>query len=283
MKHMKTKSKRILAAVLAVALMLGTFAGLFSMKAGALDLSKSYEVSWDHILTDENGNAFRWYTGLTAANNPYGYALPAQERSMHDYTVKRLGLTGSNSNWAYDQDYVYAFCIEHGVPIDDKTSYKGSSSPTHGNKWEVMSDNQKKLIQLALTYGYPNGGDVQTSKDANACYAATQLVVWQISFGFRTSATALNDKTYPMSGHSGTMTQQLTANAHLKRYYDAILAGMASHYTIPSFAGINASSAPTHAMTYSGGQYSITLTDTNGVLPQFYGIDAGGVGVPRTW
>jgi hypothetical protein len=276
---MKLKIKRALSMALTLAILVGTFASLFSVQSAAMNLGQSHEVSWDHILTDENNNPFRWYTGLTAANNPYGYALDAHERSMHDYTVKRLGLSGNNDNWTYDSDFLYAFCIEHGVSIPDKTSYKGSASESHGNKWEAMSGDQRKLIQLALTYGYPNAGDMQTTKDANACYAATQLIVWQISLGFRTSATALNDKTYPMSGHSGTMTQQLTANAHLKRYYDAILAKMAKHYTIPSFAGFSTADAPTYAMNYVNGQYTLTLTDTNGVLSEFMGTDAGGLGV----
>jgi hypothetical protein len=55
---MKRNFKRILAAVLAVALLTGTFAFLFSTGAGALDLSKTYEVSSDHTLTDQNGNKF---------------------------------------------------------------------------------------------------------------------------------------------------------------------------------------------------------------------------------
>jgi uncharacterized surface anchored protein len=270
---MKTKLTRSITILLAFLVLMGSL----SVGVSALDLSKKYEVSWDHILKDENGNAFTWYTGLTAANNPYGYAIDAHERSMHDYTVKRIGLTGTNNDWTYDQDFVYAFCIEHGASIPDATSYQGSSDTSHGDKWAKMSDNQHKLIQLALLYGYPNAGDLQTTSDANACYAATQLIVWQISLGFRTSATALNDKTTPMAGHSGTMTQQLIANAHLKRYYDAILTNMASHNIIPSFMGGAASSAPTYAMTYSGGQYSITLTDTNGVLGNFTGVSDGGL------
>jgi len=276
---MKKTTKRTLSLTLVLALLVGVFAGLFSVQSAALNLNQNYEVSWDHILKDENGNSFTWYTSLSAANNPYGYALPAQERMMRDYTVKRPGLTGDNDDWIYNQDYVYAFCIEHGVSIPDKTSYRGSSSATHGNKWEAMSENQRKLIQLALTYGYPNGGNVVTSRDANACYAATQLIVWQISFNFRTSATALNDRTVPMANHTGTMTEQLLRNAHLKRFYDAILSSMAKHYTIPSFAGTSIASAPTHALNYVNGQYTLTLTDTNGALSEFYGIDAGGVGV----
>ena len=38
---MKTKSKRILSLTLALTLLVGTFAGLFSMRSAALDLSKS--------------------------------------------------------------------------------------------------------------------------------------------------------------------------------------------------------------------------------------------------
>ena len=270
---MKQTLKKSVSLLLAVILMLS--AG--SVLSGALDLAQTYEVSWDHILTDENGNEFNWFTSLSAANNPYGYALPAQERRMHDYTVKRLGLTGNNNDWTYNQDFLYAFCIEHGVPVNDKTSYKGSSNPNHGDKWAAMSANQQKLIQLALAHGYPNEGNIVTTKDANACYAATQLIVWQISFGFRTSPTALNDRTVPMTGHTGTMTQQLTANAHLKRYYDAILTAMANHYLIPSFTGATAATAPTYTMTYSGGQYHLTLTDTTGVLPGFTGVSDGGL------
>ena len=49
----------------------------------------------------------------------------------------------------------------------------------------MLSDEQKDLLALALAYGYPNRTDVLTSKDANACYSASQLIVWQITLGFR--------------------------------------------------------------------------------------------------
>ena len=106
------------------------------------------------------------------------------------------------------------------------------------------------MLKLALTYGYPNRVGLQTSKDANACYAATQLIVWQITMGFRSSATELNEKTYPMSGYSGTMTEQYTRNKYLKAYYDAILSDMAKHYTRPSFTAYTPGAAQTYEMEY---------------------------------
>lgn len=209
------------------------------------------------------------------SDNPYGYENKPMKRSMHDYTVKRNGLTGDRSDWVYDQDYVYAFCIEWGIAIKDKTQYRGSSDPNHGNKWAQMSENQKDLIMLALSYGYPNRQGLQTSKDANACYSATQLLVWQIAMGFRTSPTELHDKTYPMAGHSGTMTEQLTSNKYLKYYYDAILEDMRKHDIAPDFTG-SALNPPVYELTPSGGQYKATFTDKNGVLEDYYVSDSGG-------
>lgn len=275
---MKKSFIKAMSLMLTMALLLSTFSGLFSMTASAMDLSNKYEVSWDHTLTDEDGNTFTWYGGINASSNIYGHTYANTTHTIHDYTVKRLGLTGSSSNWTYDTDYVYAFCIEPGVPIPNKTEYTGSNSQNHGDKWERMSENQQKLIQLALAYGYPNR-HVTTSKEANACYASTQLLVWQIALNWRTSPTDLNDQSYPMSGHSGTMTQQLTSNPYFKTFYDAILSDMAKHYTIPSFARSIASMAQTYELTPSGGQYTVTLNDANNVLSDFYVSNNGGLSV----
>lgn len=203
------------------------FTGAISVNA--MDLSKAYEVSWDYVLTDEEGSSFTWYGGISASSNEFGHSYGNTSHTMHDYTVKRNGLSGDKSDWTYDTDYVYAFCIEPDVPLPNRTEYTGSDSVTHGDKWERLSPSQKDLIMLALSYGYPNRRDLQTSKDANACYSATQLIVWQIALGWRTSPTSVNDKSYPMDGHSGTMTDQLTRNKYLKNFYDKILSDMAKH------------------------------------------------------
>lgn len=276
---MRSKSKRLMTALMAVVMLLSVMTPISAFAADVtMDLSKA-EVSWDYTLTDADGNAFTAAYGLTAANNPFGYAMGASARKMHDYTAKAPGLTGNKSDWEYGKDYVYCFCIEHGIPLPNSNDYSASSDTTHGNKYEMLSTEQKNLLSLALAYGYPNRTDLETSKDANACYSATQLIVWQITMGFRSSPTELNDKTYPMDGYSGTMTEQYTSNKYLKEYYDLILSDMATHYTRPSFTSNVPASAKTYEMDYVNGKYTVTLTDTNNVLSKYRVSSNGGASV----
>lgn len=275
---MKAKTKRVVTAMLAVVMLLTTLLPLTASAADVtMDLNNCH-VSWDYTLTDEDGNTFSAAYGLRAADDIYfnkGFS-PYLSR-MHDYTAKRSGLIGNKSDWVYGKDYVYCFCIERGIPLPDNTEYAGSADAGHGDKYKRLSENQKDLLKLALTYGYPNRVGLQTSKDANACYAATQLIVWQITMGFRSSATELNDKTYPMSGYSGTMTEQYTRNKYLKAYYDAILSDMARHYTRPSFTAYTPGAAQTYEIEYKNGKYTVTLTDSNNMLGDYYVSVSGGV------
>lgn len=275
---MKAKTKRVVTAMLAVVMLLTTLLPLTASAADVtMDLNNCH-VSWDYTLTDEDGNTFSAAYGLRAADDIYfnkGFS-PYLSR-MHDYTAKRSGLTGNKSDWVYGKDYVYCFCIERGIPLPDNTEYAGSADANHGDKYKRLTENQKDLLKLALTYGYPNRVGLQTSKDANACYAATQLIVWQITMGFRSSATELNDKTYPMSGYSGTMTEQYTRNKYLKAYYDAILSDMARHYTRPSFTAYTPGAAKTFELEYKNGKYTVALTDSNNMLGDYYVSVSGGV------
>ena len=275
---MKAKTKRVVTALLAAVMLITTLLPLTASAADVtMDLNNCH-VSWDYTLTDDEGNTFSAAYGLRAADDIYfnkGFS-PYLSR-MHDYTAKRSGLTGNKSDWVYGKDYVYCFCIERGIPLPDNTEYAGSADANHGDKYKRLTENQKDLLKLALTYGYPNRVGLQTSKDANACYAATQLIVWQITMGFRSSATELNDKTYPMSGYSGTMTEQYTRNKYLKAYYDAILSDMARHYTRPSFTAYTPGAAKTFELEYKNGKYTVTLTDSNNMLGDYYVSVSGGV------
>ena len=275
---MKAKTKRVVTALLAVVMLLTTLLPLTASAADVtMDLNNCH-VSWDYTLTDEEGNAFSAAYGLRAADDIYfNKGFSPYLSKMHDYTAKRKGLTGSKADWVYGKDYVYCFCIERGIPLPDNTEYAGSADASHGDKYKRLTENQKDLLKLALTYGYPNRVGLQTSKDANACYAATQLIVWQITMGFRSSATELNDKTYPMSGYSGTMTEQYTRNKYLKAYYDAILSDMARHYTRPSFTAYTPGASKTFELEYKNGKYTVALTDSNNMLSDYYVSVSGGV------
>lgn len=123
---MRSKSKRLMTALMAVVMLLSVMTPISAFAADVtMDLSKA-EVSWDYTLTDADGNAFTAAYGLTAANNPFGYAMGASARKMHDYTAKAPGLTGNKSDWEYGKDYVYCFCIEHGIPLPNSNDYSAS-------------------------------------------------------------------------------------------------------------------------------------------------------------
>lgn len=269
--------KRGSALILVLSLFMSLFTGLFS--ASAMDLSQRYNVSWDYVLTDAENHSFTWYGGISPSSNAFGHSYSNSTHTIHDFTVKRNGLTTNKADWVYDQDYVYCFCIEPGVPLSNNTEYMGSDNSAHGDKWEKLSAAQHDLIKLALAYGYPNRQDIFTTADANACYAATQLIIWQISLGWRTSPASVNDQSYPMSGHTGTMTEQLTRNQYFKAYYDKILNDMANHKVVPSFMQNSPGNAPIYELTQDGNQYKIQLTDTNNVLSDYYVTDSAGLNI----
>ena len=276
---MKSYSKRVMTAILAVVMLLSVIAPIYASAAQVtMDLSK-VEISREHDLVDGDGNLIRAAYGLKEEDNPFGYEMKPMTRRMRRFTAISPTAPADESDWVYGKDCLYCFCIEHGVPLPDSTIYSGSTSENHGNKYAKLSAAQKTLLSLVLSYGYPNRSDVSTEADKDACYGATQLIVWQITLGFRTSATELNDKTIPLEGYSGTMTEQYTRNKYIKKYYDRILADMASHYTRPSFTSNVPASAKTYELTKANGKYTLTLTDTNNVLSKYKVTADGGTTV----
>ena len=73
------------------------------------------------------------------------------------------------------------------------------------------------------------------------------------------------------------MTEQYTRNKYLKVYYDAILSDMARHYTRPSFTAYTPGAAKTFELEYRNGKYTVTLTDSNNMLGDYYVSFSGGV------
>ena len=73
------------------------------------------------------------------------------------------------------------------------------------------------------------------------------------------------------------MTEQYTRNKYLKAYYDAILSDMARHYTRPSFTAYTPGAAKTFELEYKNGKYTVTLTDSNNMLGDYYVSVSGGV------
>ena len=106
---------------------------------------------------------------------------------------------------------------------------------------------------------------------------ATQIIIWEIVMGMRNS-------TQPYACTDSGLINQFDnaskgvryndgSNYYLKGIrakYNTLSSEMALHGVIPSFTGATRSIAPTHAMQrQANGSYTLTLTDTNGVLGSY--------------
>lgn len=185
---------------------------------------------------DSDGNLIRYNSG--AVINGYNAGGTG--------TVKyRMYVNGST-----------AFCIQPGAPLRTGSILKESSSEV----WNALSAGQKKAVGLALLYGYQGNRESLSGTDDEK-WVATQALVWEFVTGCRqtTGSFAQTDSTvydlhfgsnYPNSGAAAAYVQ--------------ILALLEQHNTVPSFM-----TGSTKELEYRDGVYTLTLTDTNGVLADF--------------
>ena len=196
-------------------------------------------ISFSHTY-DSNGNAMRY----NSSANIGGYT--AGGTGNYKY---RMFVEGEN-----------AFCIQPGVPLKTGNTLKKASSDT----WNALSANQKKAVGLALLYGYQgNRNNLSGSDDEK--WLATQTLVWEFVTGCREATGSYNQtSTTVYSLHFGSNY----ANSGARAVYDQIVAMLREHNTIPSFMS-GGKNDITKELAYKDGKYSITLTDSNGVLSDY--------------
>lgn len=196
-------------------------------------------ISFSHTY-DSNGNAMRY----NSSANIGGYTA------------------GGTGNYKYRMfvDGENAFCIQPGVPLKTGNTLKKASSDT----WNALSANQKKAVGLALLYGYQgNRNNLSGSDDEK--WLATQTLVWEFVTGCREATGSYNQtSTTVYSLHFGSNY----ANSGARAVYDQIVAMLREHNTIPSFMS-GGKNDITKELAYKDGKYSITLTDSNGVLSDY--------------
>lgn len=153
-----------------------------------------------------------------------------------------------------------AFCIQPGAPLHNGDSLKEASS----NAWNALSSAQKRAVGLALLYGYQgNRGNLSGSDDEK--WLATQTLVWEFVAGCReTSGSYAQVSRTVYDLHFGSSYPNSGAQAA----YDQIVSLMARHNTIPSFMS-GSTGGVTRELKYSDGKYTLTLTDSNGVLGDY--------------
>ena len=229
-KLFKKAAALVMAAVTALAVMPATTA----FAAGDIGT-----ISFTHTY-DSSGNAMRYNSSAT----------------INGYTA------GGTGNYKYRMfvDGETAFCIQPGVPLKTGNTLKKASSDT----WNVLTDNQKKAVGLALLYGYQGNKNSLSGSDDEK-WLATQTLVWEFVTGCREATGSYNQtSTTVYSLHFGSNY----ANSGARAVYDQIVSMLCEHNTIPSFMS-GGKNDITKELSYKDGKYGITLTDKNGVLSDY--------------
>ena len=174
-----------------------------------------------------------------------------------------------------------AYCIQPGVHSDDSGSYVQGSSGC----WYNLPASVQSAIALALACGYPSAdygtasGDRNSSAIVNAeKWAATQAIIWELICEYRSAYT------YDDWGYSPFYDCVDTSRyPTFELWYDEIAAAMQSANEIPSFAAYAELWADVIELKRSAaGNYTASVTDTNGVLSAYNFTANSGNGVTFT-
>ena len=237
--------RRVSALILAAVTILSVF---FALPVGAQTGDKT-TITFDYCY-DTGGNIITF--AKTVTNGSVTVGTPGEE-------LCRIYADGKD-----------AYCIEPGYSL-----YSGNQL-TEGKSsvWDGIPAATRKAVNIALLYGKPGNSKNLGYTDGQQ-WIATQLIVWELISGCRNTN----------EGFKCTNTKYIDGmcagdkNPGVKAVYNAISKAMAAHSTVPSFAAVLASKAPTHTMEYKDGKYQITLTDNNGVLSQFNYKTSGNIAV----
>ena len=192
--------------------------------------------------------------------------------------------TGENDSFSvHTQDAFNGraiYCIEPGVGVNTGDQYTGRGEdfwdnyPSNLNP-TIPPDTIKEYIGRIMTYGWQ--GNASTSwmsgnpEDASkiAGYIATQLLVWETVVGERDSQ--FNHVDANAQGKNN-VTEYISADhplySEIFSQYSAIESAVKRHTMLPSFFSSTAD-AGAYELKWDGQQYSLTLTDTNGVLSDY--------------
>ena len=200
--------------------------------------------------------------------------------STRNLTILADSSLGSGSA-LYHVKYVngaLAYCIQPGVRSDDSRNYVQGSSGC----WYNLPASVQSGIALALACGYPSAeygtayGDSNSSDIVNAeKWAATQAVIWDLICEYRSPYDYRSWGSSPFYNCVDTSRYPTFA-----LWYSEIVDAMQSATDIPSFAATSSRWCDTIELTKdSSGNYSASVTDSNGVLSDFNFASNSGNGI----
>ena len=217
---------------------------------------------------------------LTFKQYDYSSSTTPSTRNLTILADSSLG-SGSALYHVKYVDGTVAYCIQPGVRSDDSRNYVQGSSGC----WYNLPASVQSGIALALACGYPSAeygtayGDSNSSDIVNAeKWAATQAVIWDLICEYRSPYDYRSWGTSPFYTCVDTSRYPTFA-----LWYSEIVDAMQSATDIPSFAATNSRWCDTIELTKdASGNYSASVTDTNGVLSDFNFSSNSGNGITFT-
>ena len=170
------------------------------------------------------------------------------------------------------------YCVESGVDFNTGNSYV-SRNGNNSSYFRNLPMDAQFGIMMALMYGWHEGKSSPVAGTNADDYAyATQTIIWEYQQQIRTSPTDLHSA----HGIAADMYYYSIKGRPAEKCYNWILAQMANHYTIPSFASRSQSGANTYTLKYNPDtqKYSLTIEDTNNTLADLK-FSASGITVTR--
>ena len=203
----------------------------------------------------------------------------------HDELHYMNGWTSGEATWMTTLHTIGSFdgpacyCIEPGVPRNLYRSYESygedywDTFPAEYNR-TIDGRTMKTLLGRIMQYGYQGNLSLdwrsQNEADADklAHMMATQVLVWETVVGERDA-----DFNHVDPG-SADAVKSVYRTSHplysrFSAYYDSIEASVKKHTVVPSFMDRSEEAAQTVELSWDGGRYTATLTDTNGVLGEY--------------
>ena len=254
--------KRFTALVLALVM-----AAMLAVSAYAATVVVKYKV---YVYTSQ----------LTFKQYDYSSSTTPSTRNLTILADSSLG-SGSALYHVKYVDGTVAYCIQPGVRSDDSRNYVQGSSGC----WYNLPASVQSGIALALACGYPSAeygtayGDSNSSDIVNAeKWAATQAVIWDLICEYRSPYDYRSWGTSPFYTCVDTSRYPTFA-----LWYSEIVDAMQSATDIPSFAATSSRWCDTIELTKdASGNYSASVTDTNGVLSDFNFSSNSGNGITFT-
>ena len=258
MKVFKSMTALILALVMAAMLAVSAYAATVVVK---------YKV---YVYTSQ----------LTFKQYDYSSSTTPSTRNLTILADSSLGSGSALYHLKYVNGAV-AYCIQPGVRSDDSSNYVQGSSGC----WYNLPAAVQSGIALALACGYPSAEYGTASGDSNSSdiigaekWAATQAVIWDLICEYRSPYDYRSWGTSPFYTCVDTSRYPTFA-----LWYDMITAAMQSAADIPSFAATSSRWCDTIELTKdASGNYSASVTDTNGVLSDFNFSSNSGNGITFT-